>query len=174
MSSSRKFKSLCINLTLPWWKKWQWHSCSVTDCRVGLAITARVRCTRMWRRGKTCCWIFLLNVLFEHIWIKELNHLSMESNLWSLNIEIVSLVLRVCRIKSLQNWDDMNNGTACGIRLGWFQHATSRLFCLFFPSCLIGLFFVWLFDFECADPDVLECSSYMLTHTIVHRRIRRK
>ena len=86
-------------------------------------------------KGKTCCcWLLLVNVWFEHIWIKEVNyHLSMESHFWSLNIEMVSSIYKcvksnLCRIQ-------IHSGTVCGIRFGWyFQHATSRLFCLFFLS----------------------------------------
>ena len=49
---------------------------------------------RMWRRWKTCCcWLLLLNVWFEHIWIEEVNYWSMEANLWCLNIKIVSSIL---------------------------------------------------------------------------------
>ena len=80
MSSSSKFRSLCVNMTLPFCNKWQWHSCHV-DCRAGLAPLAREYCKRMWRREKfaaagSCCWIL------NWIWIKEVKyHLSMEANL---------------------------------------------------------------------------------------------
>ena len=116
MSSSSKFRSLCVNMMLPWWNKW--HSCHV-DCRAGLAILAREHCRSMWRRGK----VLLLPVaaectiwtkLHKIIYIKEVNHVSMESNLWSLNIEMVLFILlrclesNLCRIEMHNDLDDLN------------------------------------------------------------------
>ena len=138
MSSSSKFRNFCIKMTLPVWNKW--HS-SHDDCRAGLA--------RMWRRGKMLLLALAADVWFEHIWIKdEVNYWSMESNLWSLNIEMVFFTIRyvesnLCRI-------EMHNGTVCGIRFAcFFQHATSRLLCLFcsfLRTCTDECFFPFFFD----------------------------
>ena len=140
MSSSSKFRNFCIKMTLPVWNKW--HS-SHDDCRAGLA--------RMWRRGKMLLLALAADVWFEHIWIKdEVNYWSMESNLWSLNIEMVSFTIRY--VESNLCGIEMNNGTVCGIRFAcFFQHATSRLLCLFCSflrtctdECFFSFFFRWI------------------------------
>ena len=85
MSASRKFRSLCINMTLPLGKKW--HSCRV-DCRAGLATLAREHCRRMWWRKKNrcCCWccccMYYLNKITLKRWIMWA--WSQISNLWTL------------------------------------------------------------------------------------------
>ena len=101
--------------------------------------------------------MLLLPLAAEYIsWIKEVNHLSMESNVWSLNIEMVSMVSfilfrcvesNLCRIA-------MNSGTqwySNGIRFGWFQHATSRFFCMFSfrRTCTDGCFLMNFMRFGC-------------------------
>ena len=53
-------RSLCFNMTLPLWNKWD--SCHV-DCRAGLATLAREHYMRMWQRGKNAaagsyCWMY--------------------------------------------------------------------------------------------------------------------
>ena len=117
-----KFRNFWINMTLP-----------IVEQVTFLPWWLQSRVSKNVAKGKTCCcWLLLVNVWFEHIWIKEVNyHLSMESHFWSLNIEMVSSIYKcvksnLCRIQ-------IHSGTVCGIRFGWyFQHATSRLFCLFF------------------------------------------
>ena len=167
------------------WNKW--HSCH-DDCRAGLA--------RMWRRGKhaaagSCLWMCDLNIFESKRWIIiwAWNHIS---DLWILKWFLLFYLLYRC-VESNLCRIQIHSGTVCGIRFGWyFQHATSRLFCLFFlpenmnrwvfffdefhdggfSVCfashshlgsmlfhVVRMFFVWLFDFECADPDdVFDCS----------------
>ena len=149
--SKSKFRNFCIKMTLPVWN--EWHS-SHDDCRAGLA--------RMWRRGKMLLLALAADVWFEHIWIKdEVNYWSMESNLWSLNIEMVFFTIRyvesnLCRI-------EMNNGTVCGIRFAcFFQHATSRLLCLFcsfLRTCTDECFFPFFFSMNCMRLQCLFCFS---------------
>ena len=58
--------------------------------------------------------MLLLPLAAEYIsWIKEVNHLSMESNVWSLNIEMVSMVSFILfrRVESNLCRIAMNSGT---------------------------------------------------------------
>ena len=133
MSASSKSRSLCVNMTLPLWNKW--HSCRV-DCRAGLvsnpcqgALQENVAKGKKW----CCwlCWIYQLIIFESKRWIIW-DHLSMESNLWPLNIEMVSFTIRcvesnLCRI-------EMNNGPVCGIRFGWFFLNMQR------PDCFVCVF----------------------------------
>ena len=146
MSASRKFRSLCINMTLPLGKKW--HSCRV-DCRAGLATLAREHCRRIWRREKS----LLLPVGAEYTMVEWNRWIIWAWNqiLWHLNIEMVSFIFRyvesnLCRI-------EMNNGTACGIRFGRSQHATSRLF--LFVFFLLENMHRWVFSEEFHEVSML-------------------
>ena len=90
------------------------------------------------------------------------------------------------RIFAELRWIVVHNGTVCGIRFGWFHHATSRFFCMFsfWRTCTDGCFltnfmrfgclcfashshlgsvlesniFIWQFGYTCArrDNDLLE------------------
>ena len=72
MSASSKFRNFCIKMTLPiveqvtflpWWLQ----SRASNPCQEALQKNVA-------KEKKCCCWLWLLNVSFEHIWIKEVNY----------------------------------------------------------------------------------------------------
>ena len=101
-------------MTLPLWnKKWHCHVIAEPDSQPLPGSTVR-----MWRREKVAaanswCWTYFSWYCFSFItnkytvyifYIHEVNNLIMESNLWSLNIEMVPFT--EYQINSLQNWGE--------------------------------------------------------------------
>ena len=113
------------------------------------------------------------------------------SDLWTLRWFHLLYLGVSSQIFAELRWIVVHDGTVCGIRFGWFQHATSRFFCMFsfrrtctdrcflmnfmrfgclcfashshLGSVLESNIFIWQFGYTCArrDNDLLECIIYI-------------